>query len=247
MSRFIASFLVILASGLLTFSGCNDGDINCLTNTGPIITQVRSVGNFDSISLTDHVNVILQQDSVNIVEVEAGKNVIDGIVTETEGRVLYIGNTNKCNWLRDYNKPLNVYVHVRNLLHINYNASGNVTAKDTLRSDSLKVEVWGGCGTIDLTLRIPLGFFTLQLGTATMILHGYCSITSIYSRDYGLIQGKDLRAGYNFVKNAGSNDCYVNAWQCLDATIESIGNIYYAGKPDSLSLHINGTGSVIPL
>jgi hypothetical protein len=162
------------------------------------------------------------------------------------GRQLYIGNKNRCNWLRDYSKPVNVHISAKNLLKIHYNGSGNITTEDTLRSGSLTVEVWGGCGTIDLLLNIPEGYFALHLGTATMILRGFCSITSVYSNDYGLIRAQDLKAAYNFVKNSGSNDCYANARMYLDATIESIGNIYYTGNPDTLVTHISGTGAVIP-
>ena len=44
---------------------------------------------------------------------------------------------------------------------------------------------------------------------------------------------------------AGTNDCYVNADKYLDATIRSIGNIYYTGNPDSVHVHISGPDKLI--
>ncbi|HTX88967.1 MAG TPA: DUF2807 domain-containing protein [Bacteroidales bacterium] len=243
----LAWILPALLLAILVYDGCTKSGGECLTNTGPIVTEDRGISGFDSIHVTDYVNLLITQDSVEKVVVEAGKNIIGGISTTLAGRELFIGNNNKCNWLRDYNKPINVHISVRNLLHIYYNASGNITSQDTLHSDSLKVEAWGGCGTIELTVRIPQGYFTLQQGTATIILHGFCTINSIYSKDYGLIRADDLKSGYTFAKNSGSNDCYVNASQYLEATIQSIGNIYYGGNPAALVTHINGTGQVIPL
>ena len=131
-------------------------------------------------------------------------------------------------------------------MKIYYLSSGNVSTTNTLKSHSLVVEVWGGAGTIDLDMDIFQGYFVIQMGTADLNLHGSCAINTIYSGDYGLFQCTNLKSRYTFVTNAGSNDCYVNSSYFLEATIGSIGNIYYTGKPDSVVTHIQGAGEVIP-
>jgi len=246
MYRIRSYFPLLLLLFPFIWMGCEQSDTNCLTSNGKTIRQERIIGDFDSIDVGDYVNLIITQDSVNRVSVESGQNIIDGITTEVANRQLVIRNINKCNWLRSYDIPVNVYISVKNLMKIYYLSSGNITTTNTLKSYSLTVEVWGGCGTIDLDMDVYQGYFVLQMGTVDLNLHGHCSINSIYSGDYGPFYCKNLKTGYSFVINKSSNDCYVNASQYLEATIGSIGNIYYTGNPDSLDININGSGTVIP-
>ncbi|MEI7499100.1 MAG: DUF2807 domain-containing protein, partial [Bacteroidota bacterium] len=125
-------------------------------------------------------------------------------------------------------------------------SSGDIRSTNQLTPTSLKVEVWGGCGTIDLSLDISRGDFSLNLGTTDFKLRGRCGIAYVFSGAYGLYDGKDLKTEFTFITNKGSNDCYVNCLQSLVATIGSIGNIYYSGYP-ILNTDIYGTGKVIKL
>ena len=231
---------------IILSAGCEQEDVNCIASNGKIIRQERILGDFDSIDVRDYVNLVITQDTVNRVFVESGENIIDGITTEVVDRQLKLANKNRCNWLRSYDIPVDVYVSVKNLRKIYYLSSGNITTTNTLRSHSLQIEVWGGCGTIDMDMDIYEGYYILQIGTVDFNLHGRCAITTIYSGDYGPFHCKDLKTGYTFVTNAGSNDCYVNASQYMEANIGSIGNIYYTGDPDSLKININGSGKAIP-
>lgn len=241
-----AEYLVLFSILSVTlYTGCGKSG-NCLTSTGKIIQEARSVGEFDSIDVRDNVNVILKMDSVNKVVVESGKNIISGITTDVADRQLTIQNLNKCNWLRSYNKPLNVYISAKNLLKINYTSTGTITSSNTLTLYKLGIEVWGGSGTIDLNIALTVGTFILHQGTTDINLHGTCGIANIYTGEYGKFSGKDLKCGYIFITNNGSNDSWVWAWQSLEATISSIGNIYYTGNPPLVTAHITGSGQLIP-
>jgi hypothetical protein len=242
----LAGLGIVTVTLVFIMAGCNKSDGVCLSNSGPVIMEERDMPDFDSIYVRNYVNVILKQDTVNKVTVEAGKNIISGITTEVENRMLILDNKNTCNWLRNYNKPINVHVSVRNLWKIQYFGSGNITSADTIRSDSLKIDTWGGCGTIDLMLNIGRGYVVLQMGTVDIRLHGICPLLSVYSGDYGAIRCDDLRSAYCYVDNRGTNDCYVYSWHYFSARIESIGNIYYTGNPDTVITVINGPGQVIP-
>jgi hypothetical protein len=227
-------------------SGCaKDGGV-CLNTSGEIIRQVRNVSYFNQIDIQDNVNLILSTDTGNAVTVEAGQNIIGGITTNIADGKLLIRNNNKCNWLRDYSKPINVYISTGNLWKILYNGSGNISSKGILKQDSISIEVWGGCGTIDLRLDVWQGSFSLNMGTVDFRLHGVCAISSVFSGDYGLFDARDMKTGYTFITSRGSNDCYVWAVNQLNATINSIGNIYYSGDPKSINARINGAGKLLP-
>jgi hypothetical protein len=134
---------------------------------------------------------------------------------------------------------------VKNLRKIYYLSAGNITSTNVLTSGSFILDVWGGCGSIDLSLNVIQGFIYEHLGTADITVRGRAIYSSVVLGDFGPLQLKDLRTDFSYVSNSGTNDCYVNALKFLDATIMSIGSIYYTGKPDSLSAHITGNGKLI--
>jgi hypothetical protein len=177
--------------------------------------------------------------------VEAGEKIIGGIKTVTDNRQLIIDNTNTCNWVRSYDKPLNVYVHVKNLRKIYYLSAGNITTTNVLTPESFLLDVWGGCGSIDLSINVNQGFIYEHMGTADITVRGRAVYNSVVLGDFGFLQLKDLNTDFTYVSNTGTNDCYVNAVKYLDATIRSIGNIYYTGKPDTVYAHITGAGQLI--
>ncbi len=238
--------MILTLIALLIVIGCGKTGVDCMTNTGEIILQERNLNAFDSIEVNDNVNVFISQDTTYKVVVEAGKNIIEGIETTVENRNLIIHNMNGCNWVRSFNKPINIYISTPNLWKINYNSSGNITSLNTMTTDSLKLEVWGGCGRIDLDINANMGFFYLQIGTADIHLAGSCGIVSIYTGDFGFIDARNMSSGFVFATNKSSNDCYIQVHQELNATIQSIGNIYYTGNPKEIYTVINGSGSVIP-
>jgi len=117
---------------------------------------------------------------------------------------------------------------------------------NTLDFDSLRLEVWGGCGTINMDIDVMNGYFYLQQGTSDIHLTGNCGIGSFFSGDFGLLNAEGMRSGYVFITSRSSNNCYVNVFQELSATIESIGDIYYTGNPGKVGITIHGSGNVIP-
>lgn len=242
--RHSAGWLLFLIVPIL--AGCSKNGVNCGESTGAIVRMERILPDFDSIIVRDYVNLILTNDPVTKVEVEAGENIIDGITTEVVDNRLEISNNNRCNWLRSYAKPINVYISKDSLQRIEYISSGNITSTNTLRSDTLIVVAEEGCGTIDLDVDLFQGNFVIQKGTVDFNLHGRCAIGSIYSGSTGFFQCKNLETNYMFVTNSGSNDVWVNVKTQLGATINSIGNIYYTGHPPQIDLNMNGTGQLIP-
>ena len=143
--------ILLLSSALVWIvAGCaKDGGV-CLATTGPETRQVRNLPGFNTVDVRENVNLVLSTDSVTSVAVEAGENIISGITTTVTDGQLLIHNNNKCNWLRDYSKPVNVYISGNKLWKIKYNGSGNISSNGTLKQDSINVEVWGGCGNIEL-------------------------------------------------------------------------------------------------
>ena len=87
----IPSILIVLVQ-----PACNP--VECFKRTGNIVKEDMQVADFTTIMINDNVEVLLRNDSSNIVTVEAGSNLIQSIKTEVEGDILKITNENTCNW-----------------------------------------------------------------------------------------------------------------------------------------------------
>lgn len=237
--------LMLLSLALIVGACGKDGGV-CFSNSGPVIMQDRTVTPFDSIALYDNVDLVITQDTTIGVRVEAGQNIISGITTTVTDNTLTIHNNNSCNWLRSYDKPIRVHVSVVTLQKLHYESAGNVSSTNTIHAGHFYLDLWGGCGVVDMDLYAFEGTFIQHLGTADMVLHGICKISSVYAGDFGRLNLGALESDYCFVINNSSNDCYVKATKLLDATIGSLGNIYYTGSPDSLFTQVTGSGAVLP-
>ncbi len=238
----------VLVLILAVFTSCSKDDpFGCFRNTGPITREKRETGPFTMIVLRNNLNLILTRDSVCEVVVEAGKNLQDKIFTTVSRGILEIKNENACNWMRSYDKPLNVYVRVSDLDSLAYRASGDVKSTNPIITDSLKVDVWEGGGSIDLEVDVIKSWFRIHEGTAGITARGHTTVNFIYANAYGPVDCLGLETKFTYMNNSGTNHCYVNASYVLEVTIENTGNIYYMGDPDHIKTDISGEGKLIKL
>ncbi|HJN07006.1 MAG TPA: head GIN domain-containing protein [Bacteroidales bacterium] len=240
-------WLLILA--LASFTSCKKGTItDCFYSTGKMSNEDRSIDNFNSILLKDNVNLILIKSENNSIKVEAGANLINQIKTDVnEKGVLVIKNDNKCNWIRSYESPITVYLNYIDIDSIEYRSIGDINTLDTLFTDTLWLSINEGAGKINLELNVLRLYCALHYGTADIVLSGKSGLSFVYSASFGLIDMINMETSSMYVNNRSSNDIYLTATTHLGATIENIGNIYYAGNPLTVDLNRIGSGELIKI
>ncbi len=184
--------IVFLVLVMLVVSSCQKSSIgDCFTSTGSIQKEERTVSYFKSIQLEDNVNLFLNQAGQNKLVVEAGGNLLSEIVTEvTSDSVLVISNNNRCNWVRSYDKPINVYLDFTRLDNLDYRSIGDVINQDTIRLDSMKINVWEGAGKIELLLKTETCQANLHDGTADIVLRGISKINYYYQLGAGKVDAR---------------------------------------------------------
>jgi len=243
--------IVLLMMLFLVISGlsCNKSPVlDCFNSTGEIKKVEREIDDFTSIILMDNVNLHLQQAQKNKLILEAGSNLMSKIITEVNAEgVLEIKNDNQCNWVRSYDKPINVYLDFVQLDTLEYRSIGNVTNEDTIRMDTLVIDVKEGAGAIELTVNTYKINTNLHYGTADIITSGRTNISFVYLAGAGKVDNRSLIGNLVYLNNKSSNDIYVNSTSTLEVTIDNIGNVYYLGNPHNISLTGNGSGELIKL
>lgn len=243
--RGVLFFMII---GLLSASCEKSAAPDCFNNTGNIARTERTIEPFHNVLLKDNINLYLKKGIQHKLEVEAGANLLPKIKTDVnEDGLLVLQNENQCNWVRSYEKPINIYLTFVQLDSLEYRSIGDVNSEEVIDTESLNIQVREGSGKIKLELNAKYVYASLHYGTADIVLSGYSFISYVYSASFGLIDNRDLLCQNVYVTNKSSNDLYLKVSGSLGATIENIGNIYYYGNPESLYFNKLGTGELIQM
>jgi hypothetical protein len=230
----------------LLLCSCSKDLCDCLKGTGALTTEERYPGDFNSVRTEDNINLILFRDSACRIIVECGSGIINDIHTEVEDGWLRLWNSSSCNWVRDLDPKINVYVYSSILDTLSYSSYGDVITPDTLTVKRFTLEVRDGSGSIDLKIKADTAYFNQHDGAADVTLSGKVQSQYIYNNGLGPINALGLEASFTYINSRGTNDCFVNATDHLEARIEYIGNIYYSGNPPVLITWILGDGQLLP-
>jgi hypothetical protein len=245
-SAIIPSIIIV---PLLFLSCQKEPDVaDCFKSTGKITRENRVVSGFNKIELHDNVNLFLTQDSTKTeIIVEAGENLIKKIKTDVDNRNLVIRNSNTCNWVRDFEKPINVYVTTNRIDSIVYRSAGDLTWTNAWTNDSVQFDVWEGSGKINLLLNTMKSRMYIHYGTVELFASGTSQVTFLSSKGFGPVNLLDLRSTYFYMSTHSPNDCYVYVTYELGVEINNIGNVYYAGHPWFISSNVTSKGRLIKL
>ncbi|MFN3875887.1 MAG: GIN domain-containing protein [Flavobacteriales bacterium] len=231
---------------LIALAGCQrDQWDDCVTSTGSMRTEQRSVGGFSTIELSDRIDLLLEERAPGTIAVEAGANLIAQVSTVASDGVLRIGNRNRCNWVRSFRPRITVRAPVQGLCSLVVRGTGHVACRDTLRCDLFHLEQWdaeGDCRLLYSGQRIDIG---LHSGAGAGIVQGRCETAFLYSGIMGGIDASGLRAGTVNINNSGVADFHCWAVNELYAQLRSAGDVYYRGEPGLVESEIAGSGRLI--
>ena len=239
--RTIVNYFIFISFFL---TSCDkDHLFDCLKSTGPLISESRTVSDFNRIDVYNNPEVIITQDNINSVTVEAGGHIISGITTEIENGILTIRNENKCNWVRSYSKTIAVYVHVKKLDIIQHHGHSTIFSTNQLQNTTFDLNVWNS-GDINISIQADSTFARQHTTVGDMTLNGYSGYCFFYSNGNGFAYDSNLMVKNATVIQRGTGDSYVNVSQHLDVEIHDSGNVYYSGNPQ-ISSTITGAGRLI--
>jgi hypothetical protein len=223
------------------FSSCEKDHMgDCFKGTGTIVKESRPVSFFSALDVEKKVDVILRDGPADEITVEAGENIIGGITTRIENNTLYITNENKCNWIRSYTCPVNVYVTTSHLRQIYQRGNGRITSDGILAYDTLYMETWNS-GDISLVVASDLLENRQHVSVGDVEVKGQVRQLYVYNNGNGFCTMGDLETKITQVDNQGTGDTYVKVDSILYYGISGIGNIYlYGPRPGPGKYHRAG-------
>jgi hypothetical protein len=206
--------LGLLAGTLLT--GCAE------EASGPIERQAREVGTFAAIEVEGAAKLDITVGSAASVEVEAPRQILDRITTEVRDDTLYVEAKPKDWLLAKGRNRVRLKVSVPTLASLRLGGGNHVIVRGFDGGESqIKVE-----------------------GAAHIEAEGELDRLTVHMAGAGNGDFSRLIANEAHVTVDGVGNVVVHPKEKLDATMNGVGAIHYAGTPREVSTRMNGLGHI---
>ena len=224
----IAAFILVRCEFLEDFEKGN----------GEIVTEKRSVGDFDELRIAGNFEVILEESNQPYVQINTDENLLDFIETEVEAGILTVSQEKK---LISKSK-IRVIVNYQELKDIRAMGAALIKNSDYLSSDDLEIRM-EGAGAIDLKilsnkLRVELS------GAGVISLAGEVEEQELNLMGAGTLEAFDLDSKACDISVGGLGGAEIYVTEKLNATIEGVGSIKYDGQPEDVYTEVKGLGRI---
>lgn len=231
-------FLLVIFGLILT--SCSRENIQ---GSGRVVTEERSVGDFEDLTLEGPLEVHLRQGQLKPVVIEAEDNIMHVIETYVSGSRLNVRIRNGVN-LKNV-RPIQVYIQSEEYRKIIFAGSGSLRANDTIHSTLLSYEI---NGSADARLKLDANeLTTIVHGSGDITLEGKASKYHSEIDGSGDVDATALQVTEADIHINGSGEQRIWVLNLLNIHINGSGNVKYKGTPGTLNTKINGSGRVIKL
>lgn len=237
--KFISFSLAILSFALVSTSAVH-AQKKRIKGEGPVVSQDRKAGSFNSIHTHGSFNVTITDDATTTVKVDAQQNLQEYIEVETEGNELHIRPKKGYNIHPD--KDIEIFVSVPELQGVYLSGSGNIRSTNLLNGSETFEARSSGSGNIQLEVQTS-DLKTSLSGSGNIMLKGKTNDFEGRIAGSGNIKAKDLQSSNTSVSISGSGSAEVVANAKLDTRIAGSGDIKYWGN-GSVSSKVSGSGSI---
>ncbi len=226
--------ILFLLFSLVTLASCR-----FTTGSGNIISETRTVSNFDGIIVGGSFDVEVKIGPVASVMVEADDNIIKHIETDVSGNTLKIRLESNNGFS---NAHMKVYVTTPSLTNIKASASADVEVKDILTGSSKLTLKASSSASIRAEVDAP-DIETDASSSATITLSGKTKNHDTQASSSANIRAFELLSENTTAKVSSSADIDVHASVKLDAKASSSGSIDYKGAA-AVTQSTSSSGSV---
>jgi hypothetical protein len=202
-------------------AGCTDHVSNPdqIVGSGRLLSQTRGLPTFTGIQVTGIAKVILKQDSVQSLRIEADDNIVDRVTASVSNGLLSIGLQQGSY----SNVTINVFASMKIIDKLVCVGTADFVTSAPIRTDAI-------------TCRIT--------GAGSMTLSGTATDQTIEVTGTGDVHNFDLVSTRCSATISGLGSLELNVTQQLDAVVSGSGLIVYAGNPSVVNKTIAGLGSV---
>lgn len=211
--------------------------MNCVTGSGEVIIEDRSVKPFHSVNLQGIGKIYITQGSEHSLKIKTDDNILPQIVTKINNGKLIISSENCIIKVT----LLDIYITMNEIIGLDVSGSGDILTDSKITSKNIKLII-SGSGSINLDVEAK-NVSSLISGSGVIKLKGVASNHKIMINGSGNVSCQDLLTKISNVEINGSGDCDINVSDVLTSKINGSGHVTYIGKPQ-VTTDTNGSGSV---
>lgn len=207
-----------LVATALLLSGCGGHDD---ADRGPVVSERREVGSFDSISLEGAAKLEIRIGEPLSVLVSGNQASVGRVETSVSGDTLLIKNKPR-DWVIRNNSRLTVQITLPKLESLELEGGNDVSLAGLHGGDT----TIKAAGAANIKADGELDELTVRLAGA-----GHADLSKLAVTDAKVT-----------VDGVGS--VIVNPRESLDATMNGVGAIFYTGSPRKVNTRMNGLGTI---
>jgi hypothetical protein len=211
--------LTLVVATAVVLTACDNSDS---VDAGPLTSDTREVGSFDSIDVEGATRVQIAIGERESLVLEGEEAVLSTVKTTVRGDTLYI-DTKRRRWFIH---------HGRNRLQIRITVPRLAALTLQGGNDVRIVGFNGGATTINAT------------GAAQIKAAGQLEQLNVHMAGAGRADLSKLLADRAKVTVDGVASVIVNPKDALDATMNGVGAILYTGSPSKVKTRMNGLGTI---
>jgi hypothetical protein len=236
----ITKFIVIALVALF-FGSCNQlGEINAITGSGHVTTEHRTVqGDFKSVSVSNALDLVIEQSDKKEIIVEADDNLQKEITTTVENGVLVIS----CKFGNFHNvASKKIIVKMPVIEELEARSASTINSKSTLKGSSLSITS-SSAASIHATTEYEMIQLTGSSGS-NQAIKGKALHLETKASSGSVIDATHLLVNDAVANSSSGGSIMVHPIVGLKAEASSGGNISYNTTPKSIQKEEHSGGSI---
>ncbi|MCC9071581.1 DUF2807 domain-containing protein [Flavobacterium sp. F-65] len=236
----VTKFIVVALTALL-FASCNfSNNFKSIEGSGNVITEKRNVqGSFENVTVSNAIDLVIEQSDKAEITVEADDNLINKITTKIEGNTLVI----KCDYTSFRNiKSKKVIVKMPVINNIKASSASTVRSASVLRGEDISLDA---SSAAEMNVNIESDAVTCETSSASnIIIEGKALKLNASASSGSDIDAKRMLANEIDAQVSSGASIHVHPIVSLKAEASSGGNIYYNSVPKSIDKKSSSGGSI---
>ncbi|KFF05091.1 head GIN domain-containing protein [Flavobacterium reichenbachii] len=234
----ITKFIIATITALL-FASCNF-NINSVEGSGNVTTEKRIVqGEFKKVSVSNAIDLTIEQSDVTEITVEADDNLQKDITTKVENGTLYIS----CKFKSFHNvKMKRVTVKMPVLTKLEASSASSVNTGNTIKGEDITIEA---SSAATMNVNIESDYISSDSGSGSSInIEGKALKIKTSASSGSSINAEKLFANEVHAEASSGGTVNVHPIVSLKAEASSGGSIHYDITPKSIERTSSSGGSI---
>ncbi|HEY4151584.1 MAG TPA: DUF2807 domain-containing protein [Chitinophagaceae bacterium] len=237
--------IAITACLLIALAGCKKK--GCFESGGTAVTSIRTINApFKQIHVNDNINIVLTQDTVNTISIEAGDHLQPFIKADIQNNILTLSNNSACSWLKGPSETITAHISVKVLDSLVMSGSGTISSSNTLVDSSLFLDSYEAVSPVTLDLEVKALTLLISEENAEYDLSGSAAYASVYCGQKGTMNLGNLQVVNMDLDQRSIRDAHVWVTGTLNVRVQYKGNVYYKGNPSFINYTHYNDGRLLP-